>query len=103
MDEEAKKNTFSNLVLNNNETVYEFNNNALASPDSPSSNTAAFVNRIDEDVAKLQKQTSNFNTQANHVVSEKVQNCAAQIYTELQKIIMNNNDDDDIVSGWSFN
>ena len=100
-----KKPTVSNLVLNN-ETVYEFS--ALQSPDSPSLNhnssaAAAVVSqKINEDVAKLQQQQlqfNNLNSPANHVVSEKVQNLAAQIYTELQKVIMNNNDDDDIVSG----
>ena len=35
----------------------------------------------------------------NHVVSEKVQNLAAQIYTELQRIISRFNDDDEVVSG----
>lgn len=101
--DEAKKSAVSNLVLND-ETIYEFNNNALASPDSPALSSAAVVSQINEDVAKLQqsqaKQTAHLNSPANHVVSEKVQNLAAQIYTELQRVIMNNNDDDDIVSGW---
>lgn len=35
----------------------------------------------------------------NHVVSEKVQNLAAQIYSELQRVISRFNDDDEIVSG----
>lgn len=56
MDETSKKNQLSNLVLNN-ETVYEFNNNALASPDSTTANTnspsnsaaaAAVVSQIKE-------------------------------------------------------
>jgi len=101
--DEVKKSSVSNLVLNN-ETIYE---NTLTSPDSPSLNSAslanaAVVSQIKEDVAKLQQQQQQFNhlnSPANHVVSERVQNLAAQIYTELQKIIMSNNDDDDIVSG----
>lgn len=91
------------MVLND-ETVYEFNNNALASPDSPSLSSAAVVSQINEDVAKLQQSQNkptahHLHSPANHVVSEKVQNLAAQIYTELQRVIMSNNDDDDIVSG----
>ena len=98
MDE--TKSSIPNLVLNN-ETVYE---NTLTSPDSPSLNSASLASAavvsqiINEDVAKLQHGT-HLDSPANHVVSEKVQNLAAQIYTELQKVIINNNDDDDIVSG----
>lgn len=97
--EDIKKSSIPNLVLNS-ETIYE---NTLQTPDTPSINSASLstaakvVSQINEDVAKLQH--TNLNSPANHVVSEKVQCLAAEIYNELQRIIMNNNDDDDIVSG----
>lgn len=99
--DDPKKTQVSNLVLND-ETVYEFNN-SLASPDSvtnqilsaPTSTTA--VNKVSssqviDNLPKLER--SPLDSPASHVISEKVHNLAAQIYTELQKVIMNNKDDD---------
>jgi hypothetical protein len=62
------------------------------SPTNPSSSTLHRSPSVTQFAHQLDSPT-------NHVVSEKVQNLAAQIYSELQRVISRFNDDDEIVSG----